>query len=210
MILNKKKTKVMIFNFTNDHQFTANLELNGEVLEVVDQAKLLGVISNDFKWDQNTSYLIKKANSRLELLRKVAEFTSSIEDKKTIYLLYIKSILEQSCVVWHSSLTQENSEDLERVQKAAIRIILGQKYEKYEDALIKVNLDSLKERREKLCKKFAQKCLDSDNVICNNMFEKKTEPYYGYKKRRMFCSRSCKHRKIEKVCCPIPTKDIKL
>ena len=151
MLLNKKKTKGMIFNFTNDNQFTINLKLVGEVLEVVDQAKLLGVvISNDLKWDQNTSNLIKKADSRMELLLKVAEFSTSIEDKKTIYVLYIRSILEQSCVVWHSSLTQESSEDLERVQKAAIRIILGQKYEKYEDALIKVNLDSLRERREKL------------------------------------------------------------
>ena len=113
----------------------------------------------------------------MELLRKVAEFTSSIEDKKTIYVLYIRSILEQSCVVWHSSLTQENSEDIERVQKAAIRIILGQKYEKYEDALIKVNLDSLKERREKLCEKFAQKCVDSDNVRCNDMFEKRQKTH---------------------------------
>ena len=103
----------------------------------------------------------------------MAEFSTSIEDKKTIYVLYIRSILEQSCVVWHSSLTQENSEDLERVQKAAIRIILGQKYENYEDALIKVNLDSLKERREKLCKKFALKCVDSDNVRCNDIFEKR-------------------------------------
>ena len=54
MKLNKKKTKVMIFNFTSEHQFTANLRLDNEDLEVVEQAKLLGVIiSNDLKWDQN-------------------------------------------------------------------------------------------------------------------------------------------------------------
>ena len=122
MILNQRKTKVMIFNFTDNYKFTTNLNLNDEKLEVVNQVKLLGVIiSDDLKWDKNTEYLVKKAYSRMELLRKVAEFTKSIDDKMEIYILYSRSILEQSFVVWRSSLTEENALDLERVQKAAIR-----------------------------------------------------------------------------------------
>ena len=47
----------MIFNFTDKYKFTTNLNLNDEKLEVVNQAKLLGVIiSDDLKWDKN--YLI--------------------------------------------------------------------------------------------------------------------------------------------------------
>ena len=41
--------------------------------------------------------------------------------------------------------------DLERVQKAAIRLILGEKYENYEGGLLKTNQESLKEKRKKLC-----------------------------------------------------------
>ena len=37
----------------------------------------------------------------MELPRKIAEFTKLIEDKREIYMLYIRSILEQSCVVWN-------------------------------------------------------------------------------------------------------------
>ena len=84
------------------------------------------MIHYELKWDKNTEYLVKKAYSRLELLRKVAEFTKSIKDKREIYILYIRSIIEQSGVVWHGSLTEENVLDLERVQKAAIRLILGE------------------------------------------------------------------------------------
>ena len=77
--------------------------------------------------------------------------------KKNIYILYIRSILEQSCVVWHSSLTQDNENDLERVQKAAVKVILGKEYpENYEQALVRADLDTLKERRTKLCKEFAK------------------------------------------------------
>ena len=80
---------------------------------------------------------MKRANARMELLRKVASFTTNREEKKNIYILYIRSILEQSCVVWHSSLTVENGEDLERIQKAAVKIILGKQYTTNEEALEK-------------------------------------------------------------------------
>ena len=178
MVLNQKKTKVMIFNFTDNFKFTTRLELSSENLEVVSQAKLLGVIiSNDLKWDNNTEFLVKKANSRMQLLRKVAEFTSSVQEKKNIYILYVRSILEQSCVVWHSSLTQENSEDLERIQKAAIRIINGKNYENYEEALEKADLESLEKRREQLSKQFAKKSMNSENIRANDMFPEKQKEH---------------------------------
>ena len=94
----------------------------------------------------------------------------SIEDKREIYMLYIRSILEQSCVVCHSSLTEENVLDLERVQKAPIRLILGEKYENYEDELLRATLEPLKELSEKLCKTFAIKCMKSENPRKNNIF----------------------------------------
>ena len=100
MILNHKKTKLMVFNFTEKYKFGTRLTLDGENLEIVDRAKLLGVIiTNDLKWDANTESLVKRANSRMELLRKVASFGTSIEEKRNIYILFIRSVLEQSCVV---------------------------------------------------------------------------------------------------------------
>ena len=45
---NQKKTKSMLFNFTNNHQFTTRLSLNGEIAENVSEIKLLGtIIQND-------------------------------------------------------------------------------------------------------------------------------------------------------------------
>ena len=65
--INEKKSKVMIFNFTNDHQFSTRLTLEGQVLEIVDETKLLGtVVTNDLKWDRNVEEIVKKANRRLE------------------------------------------------------------------------------------------------------------------------------------------------
>ena len=71
----------------------------------------------------------------------------------------VRGKLEQSAVVWHSSLTQRNESDIERVQRSALKIILKESYNSYQDALKTLNLQTLKERKEYLCLKFAKNCL---------------------------------------------------
>ena len=55
-------------------------------------------------------------------MHKISEFGTSQNDMKEIYILFVRSILEVSSCVWHSSLTEENIDDIERVQKSALRI----------------------------------------------------------------------------------------
>ena len=94
IVINKKKTKNIIFNFTSKHQFSTQLELEGEKLETVTEAKLLGtIVSNNLKWDKNTEFIVKKANKRMELLRKISHFGANWEDLKNIYILFIRSLL---------------------------------------------------------------------------------------------------------------------
>ena len=71
--------------------------------------------------------------------------------------------MEQSSVVWHTSLTLQTKEDLTRVQKNSFRIILKNKYTTYEKALEILDLEDLGERRDKLCKSFATKAAKNAN-----------------------------------------------
>ena len=64
--------------------------------------------------------------------------------------------------MWHSSLTKRNISDLERIQKAALRVILRDRYQSYKDALKTLGIKSLEDRREELCLKFAKNCLRVD------------------------------------------------
>ena len=68
-------------------------------------------------------------------------------------------MLEQSAIVWHSSLTIENSEDLERVQKNAMYIIMKDTYTGYQNALKSLGLQTLSDRRRELCLRIALKCV---------------------------------------------------
>ena len=87
-----------------------------------------------------------------------------------IYSLYIRSILEFNSNVWFSSITEEEKDDIERVLKIACKIILKDSYQTYEQALLKLNLQTLTDRRLMLAKRFSQKCVKSDKF--NDLFPK--------------------------------------
>ena len=108
----------------------------------------------------------------MQLLCKSANFTSNIMDLRSICFTFIRSILEKSAVVWHSSLTKKNRPTLERVQKAAVRVILRDKYTNYTQGLKYLKMETLDERRRQLCLKFAKNCLKIEKL--KGMFKKKT------------------------------------
>ena len=131
--------------------------LNNDTLEVTSEMKLLGVkISDDMKWNSNTSYITQKSYSRLWLLRRLKVFGANQQELLDVYCKQVRSVIEFGAVVWHPWLTQINSADIERVQKSAWAIILGQEYTSYESALHIVGLDKLTTRREKLCLNFVR------------------------------------------------------
>ena len=165
MVINQKKTKAMIFNFTKNHQFFTRLTLKDENIEVIDSFKLLGTyIENDLTWDRNCNELIKKVNCRMQLLHKCKEIGSSKEEMVLLWILYCRSILETSCIVWGSSLTDENIYNIERLQKSFCKMVLEQKYKNYENALLTLNLKSLENRRKQLSLKFAKDAIEYDTM----------------------------------------------
>ena len=181
MKLNSKKTKNQIFNFSKKHQFSTNIKIKDDSIETIDEIKLLGTtITSDLNWGENTRKLIKEANKRMQFLHRAKKFTNNIEDLKKIYMLQVRSKLDQSAVVWHSGLTVKNRNDLERVQKAALRVILGEKYISYENALSVMKIESLEKRRQNLCLKFAKQCTRNEKL--KNMFPK-NKKHHSMKKR---------------------------
>ena len=53
----------------------------------------------------------------------------------------------------------KNRKDIERIQKVAIRIIMGKSYTNYKDGLKELKLETLEKRRTMLSLRFAKKCL---------------------------------------------------
>ena len=159
----------MILNFCSSYQFRTRLHISNSLIEQVNETRLLGVvISDDLSWKSNTKILVRKANSRMIIIRKLLEFEVKTEDLLTIYILFIRSIIEQSSVVWSSSLTCDEMASFERIQKIALRLIFGPKYGCYENALNLANLPTIENRYHMLLLRFALKC--SKNPKTANMF----------------------------------------
>ena len=88
--------------------------------------------------------------------------------------------------MWHSSLSQINASDIERVQKSALKVILKQNYKDYKSALSQLNLQTLSKRREILCLRFAKKCLKLQNFKTLFPLNKKLHKMSKRKQKRFF------------------------
>ena len=100
----------------------------GETLEVIEETKLLGIIvRSDLSWESNTRLFCEKGYSRLWILRNLKRLGANRSDLVDV-------------PAWTPGLTQTEVKQLERVQKSACAIILGEHYISYKLALRKLNM----------------------------------------------------------------------
>ena len=98
--------------------------IDNQTVNIVKHAKLLGVIvSNDLKWILHVNAICKKASKRLYALRLLRRnaFPDSVLVK--VYCTCVRPILEYACEVWHNNLPVYLSNQVEQIQKRALRII---------------------------------------------------------------------------------------
>ena len=69
MIINKLKYNIINFNFSEKYIVPQNLKLNGNAILVVRKIKILGVIiTDDLKWEENTSLICSKVEGKFYLI----------------------------------------------------------------------------------------------------------------------------------------------
>ena len=138
------------------------LSIEETQLNQVNSVSLLGAkLSDDLKWTLNTENIITKCSAKLYMLSKLRAFKVSRQDLVKIWTTFIRPIAEYVAPLWHSSLSAIEKTKIERLQKRALRIIMGVDYPGYDNALKILNLPSLKARREHLTQKFANSLLKS-------------------------------------------------
>ena len=115
--------------------------------EGVSSAKVLGVtISNDLKWNDHVDTITSKAAHRLYLSSQLKRAGISPDDLLAFCCSVIRSALEFSCQLFHRSLPKYLSDDIERIQMCAMRIIFPSL--SYCEAIDKAEIPTLSERRE--------------------------------------------------------------
>ena len=93
------------------------------------------------------------------MLSKLKYTGMKTEDLINIYILHIRSVTEYCSTAFHSSLTVEQSQKLESIQRTALRVILGDMYVSYEAAMEMTGLKLLHTRRDERCLSYVLKAV---------------------------------------------------
>lgn len=150
MRLNVSKTKELRVSFLKDSLLFDTLSSSSSDIEIVEDFKLLGVtISSNLSWNTHVNNICVKASKRLYALRVLKRSGAPAKDLVTVYCAFIRPVLEYACQVWHFSLPQCLSNQIEHIQQRALKIAFPQL--SYAASLDCTNLSRLHQRRVDQC-----------------------------------------------------------
>ena len=156
MCINASKSFELIIDFSKNHQLSKvaiPIVMDGTVITRIDSVKLLGVtISSNLTWNAHVDNIVKKASKRIYVLYQLKRAGISQSDLMKIYLSIIRPVVEYACPVWNTNLPKYLSDEIEVVQKRALRTIFPGL--QYKDLLNLTQLETLSTRRDMLCKKY--------------------------------------------------------
>jgi exonuclease III len=183
MRLNTDKTKEIVINFTKNKDLPDSINIGNKSLERVCQTKLLGLIFNDtLTWGDHITYICKKAAKRLYFLRLLKRAGISPIDIVNVYCSIIRSLMEYACEIWHPNITKHQTNQLELIQKRAMKIAFPNN--KYEQAITAAGIESLYDRRENRCRQFFEQLCKESHRLHYLMPPKTT--YDSLRQSRMF------------------------
>ena len=156
MKMNIGKCKEMIFDFARVKQEFLPLTIKDVVVEREKSVRILGLIVQDnLKWSEHVNHIAKKAGKRLHMLRVLKRSNADTSTLLTVYSTIIRPVPEYACEVWHCNITEYLSDDIEKIKKRALRIVLPTG--SYQEARQFTGIPPLKERRQTLCPRFFAK-----------------------------------------------------
>jgi hypothetical protein len=136
------------------------------------------------KPDVHVSYIMKIESGRLWTILRLKTANIPNSDILHFFNVKIRSVLEYAAPIFTSMLTGENINDIERIQKIALKVILNDEYSTYVKACTDLNTLSLESRRKDLSLTFALKCLKSETH--RHFFKQRTSTYYQLRKIKAF------------------------
>jgi len=179
MVINASKTKEMLICFSKNPVFNnsiPNIVIDDACIERVNHAKVLGVtISDDLTWNKHVENIISKAGKRMYMLYQLKRSGISQTDLLKVYVSVIRPVMEYACPVWHTCLPSYLSDNIESIQKRALKSIFpGHDY----DTCIEMSgLVSLYNRRESICKEYFKKMNNVSHKLYHLLPAEREVPY---------------------------------
>lgn len=125
-----------------------DLFFDGKVLENVIHHKHLGItLQSNLKWDNHITEIITKVNKRLDIMT-CLKYKLDRKTLEKMYFAFIRPIIEYGNNIW-SNCNAKQTEDIEKLQKRAARVITGGIIRTPTDVLYQeLGWESLESRRD--------------------------------------------------------------
>ena len=137
-------------------------DADGTLIESGDSMKVLGFsFSSKPSMHAHVESIRKKFRRKYWALYHLRRAGFTEEELAKVYRTIILPIADYCSIVYHSMITDEQDQVLERLQSQALKIIYGP-YMKYSDMRTKAGVTTLRQRRIEAVDKFAGKCLTND------------------------------------------------
>ena len=108
-------------------------ELNGTIVDYVTSHVDLGVTVNTRStWGSNCDIIVKKASTKLAILKRTCHFTIDKRQKRSFYLAVVRSLFEHCSAIWAPQYANHINK-FAAVQKRAVKWILGEDFSSYSD-----------------------------------------------------------------------------
>ena len=173
MVVNSNKTTMVCVSDASSYQADAFIyDAEQDRVGCQSSYKALGMwFSNKPNVDAQVAAVKRGVRTRLWTLRNLKNSGFTEEELVRVYTTMIRPVADYAAVVYHSLLTDEQDEEIENLQNAALKMIYGIGLSARKMRSLS-GLTTLRVRRETLCDKFADKCLSMP--LFSDWFPKKT------------------------------------
>ena len=146
---NPTKSESMIISRKINKPIHPPLNMFNVMIPTVDVHKHLGILlSKDGSWHNHIGYIKEKAWGRIHILRKL-KYTLNRRALETIYISFIRPVLEYSDVVWDNCCNYEKDE-LDKIHREVGRIVSGcTRLVSIDDLYSELQWETLRDRRRK-------------------------------------------------------------
>ena len=196
MKVNEGKTQILCISAAKNSQVSSYINTETRRISSTDEMKILGFW---FGKEPTVSRHIEKTKTkfrrRLWLLRHLKRSGVSDGDLLFFYKTIIRPVLDFTSVIYHPMLTLSQTNDLESLQRRAMKIIYGYDAD-YGSILDNKPIDSLTERREEMFKKYAVKCSKNARVKDKWLPLKQAGPY-NTRHQAKYIEETCKTERLK-------------
>lgn len=181
MVVNAAKTQLLCTTTAVNYQVRSFIWADGQKITSGDSLKTVGyTFGRRLGPAEHVRDLRRKFAYRTGIIRHLKKIKEDTKTLTQVYTTFLRPLLEYATSAFHSTLSAEQSDALEKLQRTTLKMIYGFDCP-YSQCLEKSGLKRLDERREELMIKFTKKAYASSR-FGQRWFEKPEEKKYGLRK----------------------------